>query len=286
MKTNSVQRTFSIGDHWIYYKIYCGIYLADTILTDTIKPLCDNLIKEKIVTKWFFLRHKDTDSHLRIRFFVTNLTNFGIVIEQIREALSRFIKSNEVWDLQLHTYNREIKRYGINTIEIAESLFFYDSGMVIEALKLKSNNIEYFLFVIKAVDCILSYFEYSDDKKLHLLEKLRSAFKKELNIDKATVKQMDSKYRLLKAQVESTLELKTKSTLNNLVAIKNNISQSTIKQLLVLSKNDKLLVNIDELLSSYMHMTVNRSFRSSQRLHELLIYDMLYRFYKSKVLRK
>ena len=36
----------------------------------------------------------------------------------------------------------------------------------------------------------------------------------------------------------------------------------------------------ENLLSSYIHMTINRLFRDQQRLHELVCYSSLYRFYQ------
>ena len=39
-------------------------------------------------------------------------------------------------------------------------------------------------------------------------------------------------------------------------------------------------------LSSYIHMMMNRLFRSKNRMHELLIYDFLSRYYKSEMAKQ
>ncbi|WP_392348660.1 lantibiotic dehydratase C-terminal domain-containing protein [uncultured Polaribacter sp.] len=54
-KIENAQRTFVIGDKWLYYKIYCGVKTADMLLLEVIKPLTEQLIEEKIIDKWFFI---------------------------------------------------------------------------------------------------------------------------------------------------------------------------------------------------------------------------------------
>ena len=37
------------------------------------------------------------------------------------------------------------------------------------------------------------------------------------------------------------------------------------------------------IIGSHIHMSLNRIFRSENRLHELIIYDFMTRYYKSKI---
>jgi len=39
-------------------------------------------------------------------------------------------------------------------------------------------------------------------------------------------------------------------------------------------------------MASYSHMMVNRLFKSKQRLHEMVLYDFLHRYYKSEIARQ
>lgn len=41
-----------------------------------------------------------------------------------------------------------------------------------------------------------------------------------------------------------------------------------------------------DLMGSYVHMLMNRLFKSKQRMHEMVIYDFLYRYYKSELAKK
>ncbi len=58
------KRSFIPGSEWIYYKIYCGVKTADKILTETIKPLVEQLKMLNLIEKWFFIRYSDPDTHI------------------------------------------------------------------------------------------------------------------------------------------------------------------------------------------------------------------------------
>ncbi|MBK7652703.1 MAG: lantibiotic dehydratase [Flammeovirgaceae bacterium] len=49
----TVQRDFMPGTSWHYLKIYCGVKTGDQILSEIIKPLADELIKENTISQWF-----------------------------------------------------------------------------------------------------------------------------------------------------------------------------------------------------------------------------------------
>ncbi|WP_404827363.1 lantibiotic dehydratase C-terminal domain-containing protein [Flavobacterium frigoritolerans] len=42
-----------------------------------------------------------------------------------------------------------------------------------------------------------------------------------------------------------------------------------------------LSISLSSFLMSHIHMMVNRQYTSKQRMYELLIYDHLYRYYKT-----
>jgi thiopeptide-type bacteriocin biosynthesis protein len=48
----------------------------------------------------------------------------------------------------------------------------------------------------------------------------------------------------------------------------------------------RLQISINDLLCSYIHMMINRLFRTQQRKHELVLYDYLFRYYDAIIRRK
>ena len=48
---NLIQRSFTVGDNWLYYKIYTGSRTSDMILLDIIKPLTESLLNDDVIDK-------------------------------------------------------------------------------------------------------------------------------------------------------------------------------------------------------------------------------------------
>lgn len=118
-----VRRNFYPGEEWVFYKVYCGTETANEVLIRCIQPLVQFLFEKKLIKKWFFIRYKDPDFHLRIRFHMQNVESVGIVLLEFHKRMLSFIDSKHVWNIQLDTYKREFERYGRSNIEDAETFF-------------------------------------------------------------------------------------------------------------------------------------------------------------------
>lgn len=279
---NNAQRAFTIGDEWLYYKLYCGVKVADEILIDKIRPLTEKLLEQNKITSWFFIRYNDPEFHLRIRFHLTDVKYIGEVILMIKKNLSIYIESGFIWDIQLNTYQREIERYGSNTMMHFEQFFFYDSTLVVKAINTFENDEERFLFTLKTIHLIVISFYADIEQRLEFTELLRQGFKTEFNADKSTIKQLDIKYRLIKSKIDFSLNNKRQDYLNTLLRTFQNNVEPIIKVILEYEKYNMLQITVKEAVSSLIHMAINRTFRSKQRLYEFMIYDFLYKHYKTE----
>jgi thiopeptide-type bacteriocin biosynthesis protein len=272
----NVQRTFVIGDKWLYYKIYCGVKTTDTLLLQVIKPLTEQLIEEKIIDKWFFIRYSDPEPHVRFRVQCIDIKNIGAVIKKMRNLLQPYMNSNQVWDVALATYKRELERYGTNTIEDAELFFYHDSLMMLTIIKKSKDDETRFLTLFKWLENILLLFKFEDTGLLSFLERMQEQFKEEFSVDKRVRKELSNTYRKLAPA------LFDKEDTN---APKINNPTETVERFLMLKREQKLEVSLDNVVASFIHMSVNRCFRSKQRLYEMMLYDFLYRKNKSKFVR-
>jgi thiopeptide-type bacteriocin biosynthesis protein len=272
----NVKRTFVVGDEWLYYKIYCGVKTADIVLLEVIKPLTEELLLEKIIDKWFFIRYSDPEPHLRFRIKLLDINNLGEVLIKIKNLLQPFVDNKQVWDTQLGTYQREIKRYGINTIQEAESFFYGDSKKILTIIETSKDDETRFLSLFYWIEAIIKSFNFEDKKKLSFLERMQEQFKEEFKVDKTVRKELSNKYRKLEANLlnENTFNFSGKHNLKEIM-----------ERFLILEKKAKLEITLDYLLASFIHMSINRCFRSKQRLFEMMIYDFLYRKNKSKIMR-
>lgn len=289
-----MQRIFITGDKWLYYKIYSGQKTADLILTDLINTVSAQLYAEKLIDKWFFIRYADPKSHLRWRLQLNADKNIGKVIKIVFDAYKPYTDSGHIHKIQLDTYKRELERYGTHSIELVETLFWFDSVMIVSMLEQiegdEGEKIRW-LFSMQAIDKLLTDFNYSTQQKFDLINTLAKNFGDEFNLDSSLILQLSTKYRNEKKAIFDFMnrENDNKSSyrpLFELLDIKSQKSQIIISELVSLKSKNRLEIPLDNLLSSLIHMLMNRLFRSKQRLHEMVIYGFLFRFYRSEIAKE
>ncbi|MFA8433386.1 MAG: thiopeptide-type bacteriocin biosynthesis protein [Marinifilaceae bacterium] len=287
----TTERTFVIGDEWLYYKLYCGPKTSDEVLTNAIKPLVDELIENNVIDKWFFIRYADPKKHLRIRFHCCNQKSISTIINSVNTALKTYIDNDLIWKIQVDTYQREIERYGENTIELSEELFFYDSKLIVDMIDLiegdEGETIRW-LFALRAIDSLLDNFMFDEQQKLILLENLKDGFGREYGMNRALKSQLDKKFRTERQSINDVMnkELDSQSKIKPLFELlkqKSSRIRYICIKILNIEKRNMLFRPLNDLMGSYIHMLMNRLFKSKQRLHEMVIYDFLYRYYKSEI---
>jgi len=282
-----MKRDFCIGSEWLYYKIYTGVKTADIVLLEKLYPVILDLIEKKIIDKWFFIRYKDPEEHLRIRFYCKTPEKTSTVIARMYPVLTILLEENSLWKVQTDTYQREMERYGEKTMIDSESLFWHDSEMILHYLTLKSSfehNETPLLFSFTAIDTFLNSFGLSNSDKLSLMDQLQLAFKKEFDADKSLKKELDKQYRELFQEMQQFLLGKAaedQTEIFNIIKAKDNKSKDLIDSI-----KGKLQIPLSEFLCSHIHMMINRQYTSKQRMYELIIYDHLYRYYKTQELRR
>ena len=288
-----MQRKFIIGDEWLYYKIYCGPKTADEILTNIINPLQKELKENQIIDKWFFIRYSDPKPHIRLRFHYNKPESVSVIINAINQQIEPLVKKDIINKVQIDTYNRELERYGTNTMELTESLFAFDSEMIVDFLDLiegDEGEVIRWLFGIRAVDSLLSCFSYNEEKKLKIMEGLKEGFGREFGMNKMLKLQLDKKFRNERKLINDFFQNKYGdediSELINLLKVKSRNIVPIVNNILELKKENKLKRPLNDFMGSYIHMLLNRLFKTQQRVHEMVIYDFLYRYYKSELAKK
>lgn len=289
-----VKRSFTTGDDWLYFKIYCGVKTADQILkyglTDALKQLQEN----GLIEKWFFIRYADPKNHLRVRFEVTNTSKISEIIKILNNNLSYFLENKLIWKTQTDTYNRELERYGASSIEFSESLFQLSSVQILQLLEIlngedevRDNEIRWF-FGLKTIDMLLDSFKLDLYAKKDLLESLSEGFGREFNMNIELKKQIGDRFRkerntmanCLKNEDKLADDFKTAFNILHQSKIQcDSISQSVLK----LHAKNHLGQSLKQLLGSYIHMIMNRLFISNQRHNEMIQYHLLWHFYRSEI---
>jgi len=286
------KRTFIIGDEWLYFKVYTGYKTADTLLTDTFYPLAQYFLKENIIDHWFFIRYSDPQFHVRIRFHVAKNENIAPIIHHFNNAMQNYVTQNLVWKIQTDTYQREIERYGIELIELSERLFTLSSEMICKTIALDSviqDESLRWLLGLKMIDVLLTDFGFSLQDKQSLLNTLQDGFGKEFGINNDFRRQFGQKYRAEKNRIEKLLDKNSEQDEEHILfqpVLENSEFSKPIIEEIKSKISETEPPALNELLSSYIHMTLNRLFRTQQRTHELILYDYLFRYYDSLIKRQ
>jgi len=289
-----IQRSFSLGSEWLYYKLYAGHKTCDQILTQVIAPIASDLLNQKIIHQWFFIRYADPKHHLRIRFNCTDAAALHTIILALRDPLETLLQQDLLWKVQTDTYHREIERYGANTMELSEQLFCYDSTAVAGFLDLiegdEGEQLRW-LFGLRSIDYWLTAFQLPLAEKLLLLDRLKTGFGEEFGMSRPLKKQLDNKFRNERKNIEHFLTFTAEEApdyLPILEILNHRQLQLQPIALKIRDLNDRGLLElpIEQLLGSYIHMLMNRLFKSKNRLNEMVCYDFLYRYYRSQYSRK
>lgn len=287
-----VQRNFIIGDEWLYFKIYTGTKTADVLLAGEILNLTENLFKDGCIDKWFFIRYADPDYHIRLRFHLAQPEYMYQLIHLMNQLIKPYLKNDLVSSIKVDTYKRELERYGFMSIEQSEELFLHDSVMIGKALNFlkgdETNELRW-LFGVRAIDRLLSDFQFSEEEKMNLLKHLKINFAQEFWMGKSLRKQLSKKFTIYRERIAYFLAIDyikkvEERNLFELIEERSLRNRVVINSIMKIGPN--LDVSINDLLSSYIHMHCNRLFKSKQRVHEMVIYDLLFQHYKSNLARK
>ncbi|MCP4218434.1 MAG: hypothetical protein GY765_27610 [bacterium] len=294
IKEDQLQRTFILGDKWLYYKFYTGPKTADIVLTQMIKPLSEDLLSVNAIDKWFFIRYGDPKLHTRVRFHVTETRYLLDVITQVAELSRSYIDQNLIWKVQTDSYQREVERYGVQSMELAETYFYHDSRMLVDMLDMiegdEGERIRW-LFALRTIDFLLEDFKFSMEDKYNIVTMLRENFGREHGMNRSLKEQMEKKYRRDRKEIEAILgrvndEDSMMYPLFQLIDRKSQDVRPITAELLKLYNNETANpFYLNDLIASYSHMTINRLFKSKQRTHEMVVYDFLHRYYKSQIAR-
>lgn len=283
-----VQRNFTIGSEWLYYKFYVGTKGADDLLLGPIKMITDQLLASQMIDKWFFIRYVDPEYHLRVRFHLTQNADIQTIIKVINNGVQKFIDNSSVSKIQVDTYQREIERYGENSMELSETCFFYDSIFFVNTLNIikQANNAAKvrWLYILKSVDKMFDDFGLSLFQKFSLMKKIDVSERMGAN------KQMSAKYRTLDVEIDALLnnakEEEPWPLIHSILSQRSSLIKPVAEQILFMNNRGEFQIDLENYLASMIHMMINRICISKPNEHEYAVYDLLYRYYASKYARQ
>jgi thiopeptide-type bacteriocin biosynthesis protein len=288
-------RSFLPGSEWLYAKIYASPSHMDRLLIQAIKPLVERVLGAGEADGWFFIRYSDPHLHLRLRFHGDPQKLSAHVLPLLWQFASPEIQKGTIWRVQLDTYEREVERYGgLAGIHISERFFQIDSTLILELLSILSETgaaKTRWQVACYSVDRLLLALGLNLKDRRLLVNNLGKHYEKTFSVDQRYKKQISEKFRNERAALE---EIIGASEGPNLFSPQLHSAVSRyVEQLRTLRAeleaklgNGELSRTIPELASSYVHMHLNRIFRSAQNAQEMVLYDFLARTYDSRLAKE
>ena len=288
-------RSFLPGSVWLYAKIYASASNIDRLLINSIKPWVQKAFAAGAVDRWFFIRYSDPNLHLRIRFHGDPQVLGRDLLPQLWEYTSAEIQKGTIWRVQLDTYEREIERYGPAGIHIAERLFHLDSDLVLELLSILATTggaaCPRWHVACYNVDRLLSGLGMNLNDKRALVNNLGKHYERSFVVHPRYKKQISEKFRAHRSSLEKIIG--TSGEVDGLPPSIQSAVGAYVERLKTIQgeleekrQAGELTQTIPELASSYVHMHLNRMFRSAQNAQEMVLYDFLARTYDSKLAKE
>ena len=145
-----------------------------------------------------------------------------------------------------------------------------------------------FLVCLLGVVKLYDGFGFSTEERLSLIEKSALSYGNEFNVPNSENLRtlIKDKYRKFLPDIElllsnkenkNQLDISFYGTINKLY----NKQEKTLYKIAILLKEKNYEKSLDELMPSYIHMFLNRFFASNQRYEEMMIYQLLEKYYKA-----
>lgn len=285
----ALARTFPPGSEWLYAKLYCGSGTADRLLCEEIAPLAREALLAGAARSWFFIRYGDPEWHLRVRLRGDPEGLRSNVLPRLEQAFGRLVRDGSAWKFQLDTYEREVERYGGDSgIELAEELFFHDSEAVADMLQHLVGDAgadQRWRLMLAGMDRLMDDFGLDLEARLRLAERARDGFAARYQHE-ALRAPLAERVRRERAALERLLaandaEGEPPPALAAL-ARRSSPTAALAAELHARERAGRLSAPVVEMLTSFIHMFVNRLSRSAGPEHELVLYDFLTQLYRAR----
>ena len=283
-----IKRKLYPGSECLYIKIYSNACNLNGLLLKICSYL-NSTDKIYCVPKFFFIRYADPEFHIRIRFFMDSPNLLPTMIRFINDIYKEELETSIIYKIQIDTYERELERYGNENIIESENIFFLESRFILNFMYLNEESISdsdiYVYLSIWLTDLYLKLWGYSIEEKKELLFRMSESFKKDFDINRLEQKQLNYIYHDYKRNIENILEQENFADEHwnkscNLREKYKMALADAFKRIKFNSAEDKYYRT-----TSHIHMLNNRIFSVENRKFEMIIYDFLYRYYKSANIR-
>ncbi|HWM84571.1 MAG TPA: lantibiotic dehydratase [Kofleriaceae bacterium] len=287
----SLRRFFPPGSEWLSLVVEMAPVHMDRLLVGELAPVARRARADGDAESWFFLRLSFPVPQLRVR-----LQGRPAALAHVRDRLDQAIgrAADRIWRASYTTYEPEVERYGgAAGMAAAHRLFEADSDAVVELLAglddLADEPVRWEL-ALAGMDRLLADLDFSPAAKLAILERIAARWRAEFAVDAAAEEHLRSRFRRDRVRLEQLLggaAPANPALRHGLAALDRRSPRSAAAgvELRDLAAAGALTAPPELLAESFLHMhAIRMSVRYSRR-HELIVYELLRRLYRSQVAR-
>lgn len=156
---------------WLYLCLYGVTSREQEFISGPMYEWCTKMVESGVIEKWFYIRYNDGEPHIRLRLKGNPRDLNCKVFPGIAPWAEELQKRGFLRTLSIHTYEREVERYGGETcIDGAESVFFADSQVAAKLLALlESRRCELDLITL----CVLGVVDMFDSLEVSREEQIQ-----------------------------------------------------------------------------------------------------------------
>ena len=288
-------RRFTPGSRWLYAKLYGSARATEAVLASELQPLIEQWRAAGCIDRWHFVRYRDSDDHLRVRFHGAPDALRSEVRPTLERLFQQVAQGSAIWRCQFDTYERETTRYGgPEAIELAERVFDLDSETVVELLRSVPSDASpdwRWLLSTRIVDVYYEVFSLDLEGRERHAKRTEAAFRREFRIDARFEGQLSQRFRRERSVLEPLLagrdrypdHLRWARAIAE--AFKGKLSPWAA-EFRSLARQNRLSASLEDISASLAHMHVNRMMLSNPREHELIIHAFLHRICRARLARR
>jgi thiopeptide-type bacteriocin biosynthesis protein len=278
------ERRFEPGSEWLFVKLYGPRSAFDRLLSGPIAELVAELRERRSTDRWFYVRYSDPDPHLRIRFHGAPQALLTDALPALHRTTAPFLDAGDIYRVCLDTYEREIERYGgVEGTELMEEVAQADSDAAVKMLATPLSLVDRRRLAAASVAALY------EDCRLDLAtrERLSAALRTGLLRD-----QPESPNTLLAAEERAerpaliamlaSLEDAEAPAPFDALRARSRALTPLLLRLSWLAERQLLAQPVEDIVSSYAHMAVNRRLLESGGIEELRVHDALARVYHGR----
>jgi len=271
------------GSGCLYLKLYCGPASQDLVLRRLRAQI------EGLSCPWFFIRYRDPEAHLRIRLFGT-AEQCTTWLRAMSTSVRTLIDERAVWRMAVDTYEPEFERYGgAQGVALAERIFQLDSEWALRFLVASDGRDDEKRWIAAGLitDAYLRAFDLPLSSRLEFARRMGDSLANEFSETAASRRQINLQFRRYGSRLgldrasASQEDTELRATIADFVLGISGIA----KLVRELAAQDGY-PTLEALVSSYIHMSINRLARNRARAQEYVIYRFLERCYRAQMERK